>query len=272
MFYREWLSLRSKVLIWLIIFGGWAILFLYQHIWLTPWVTRPYYEDQTGRLVYQSLFNEWLSGLATITPLVALLSAVDLFSEETGKGTHGFMLVQPLSRARIYATKLLLTAGVLVIVLGLTSTLVLAGDRVPKPVYFTQFTLTPCQPFDACLVPGMSESMNLPVALISFLLIALCGTVVLFGTGLLSIYCRSILLTGIAALPVLFLTYALLYLGGRVAAYQNGTLLGVATGQIFTPSAIVADLNLLMWWTGVLLASCLIVFGAGIVAFKRLNL
>jgi hypothetical protein len=241
------------------------------HIWFTPWTTRAFIQNQNGQVIYQSLFNEWLFNLGIVTPPLALLGGLDLFSEESGRGTLSFLLTQPISRTRIFTTKYLLTAGSLVCIVGLSSLLVLAGDRIPEPVYNSRFTLNPCQPFDSCLVPATSQPIEFSSALLGLSLIILCGVLVIMGAGLCSIFCRSILLTGLAALPILFLSYALLYEGGRLEVYQDGSLLGVATGQIFQPSFIVADFPLLISWVAVLLAGCTALFMAGLTIFKHAN-
>lgn len=271
MIYREWFNLRYKVLVWLLIYGGSASLFLIDHVWSTPWVTRIYIQNQNDQIIYQSLFNEWLSNLGAITPFLALLGSLDLFSEERGKGTLTFLLPHPVNRTRIFAAKLLLTAGCLAGIAGLTSLLVLAGDRIPKPVYNSQFTLTLCEPFDSCLVPATSQPIELSSGLTGLLLILLCGVLVVLGTGLCSVFCHSIVVTGLVALPVMFLAYAILYGGGRLAVYQDGTILGVVTGQIFSPWVIIADYSLLISWVAVLLAGCMTIFVTGLVIFKYKN-
>lgn len=269
MIYREWFSLRFKLLAWLAIYGGWAILFLIENVWFTPWRTRFFFQDQNGHQIYQSLFDQWLSNIAMITPVLALLGGVDLFSEEKSKQTISFLLTHPISRVRIYSLKLLLTGGVLVSVISLTSLIVLIGDRIPKSVYNSQFTLDACQPFEECFSPGLSQPVDLLPALTGLLLILLVAALVIFNAGVMSIYCHSILKTGIAAAPVLFLCYTLLYGGGRLVVYNSDGMLGIATGQIFTPWFIVADISLLLSWSVLLLACCTGVFIIGSVVFNR---
>lgn len=266
MVYREWFSLRLKLAAWLAIYGGWTVVFLSVNVLRNPMYVNSY--EWGGFEMYTSLFNKWLENIAVITPVLALLGGVDLISEEKNKGTLSFILTRPLSRTRIYTSKLLLNAGALVSVVGFFSLVVLVVDRLPRSVYVSRYNMPPCDPNTYCTVLGTSRSIEFLPALTGLVLILLVGVMVVLNAAFLSIYCRNILQVVAAATPVVVLSYILLLAAGKRETFYNNSIVGVS-GPIFSSNMIVADMSLLLSWSTVLAIVCIGLLIWRIVAFNR---
>jgi ABC-type Na+ efflux pump permease subunit len=138
--YKEWLALRPKLFMMTLFFGVVALLVS------TVWAPNPYGYDGP-------LYNRWLIAALLLTLLVAVLGGVDAVAEESDKGTIGFLLTRPISRLKIYITKLLLSGPALALTLFLSSFIMFFVDHIPREhVTYTYLSNPTCTP-DGQFVP-----------------------------------------------------------------------------------------------------------------------
>lgn len=223
--------------------------------------------QQDGQDIYNTLFGGWLTILIMLTPAMALLGAIDLISEETGKGTISFLLTRPLTRSRIYATKILLSTASLVAIAGISSLIVLLVDQLPHQVLILRWTTNPCGDNAYCsgwngggLETGRPAELIPALAAVGIILVI--GGLIVCSVGLLSIFTRSMLQTTAAAAPLLLITYLVLNGIGpfaRVSQYQ----------PMQTELLQYVDLDHRLSWMTVLSIASIIVFFAGLLAFNR---
>ena len=115
MVYKEWLTVRYKMLLALVTYTLLGVLSVIA--WTTAWKT--------------SLMGIWLPVSLAGTCFMGALGGVDLISEEKDKGTISFLLTRPVSRARIYTTKIGLNVIGLASVYGLLTLIVLGLSYLP---------------------------------------------------------------------------------------------------------------------------------------------
>lgn len=268
MFFREWFGLRLKLATWAAIYGGWAVVFLFIHVWPNQMSV---FIGHWGDLdVYDTLFNKWLASIALMTPVLAILGGVDLVSEERNKNTLSFLLTQPVSRTRIYVTKLLLNSGIFMAIIALSSLFILVVDRLPRTVNMVSYLPCATDPKSLCtdISPGLSRPIELDLALMGLGLILLFGLLILFITGLFSIRCRNFMQTIGAASPIVVVIY-LYELGAGNKVTHNGMTIGRGFGAIFESNQIVADSDIMTFWLIALALICCGLFFAGVTVFNR---
>lgn len=266
MVYRELFNLRLKLLLWAIVFFGAALFYLASNTLFGPMPVTIYQEN--GQEMYNTLFGGWLKIMIIITPALAVFGAADVISEEVGKGTLSFLLTRPFSRTRIYITKVLLNTGVLLACATFSSLLVLLVDQLPRQVLILRWTTSPCGDNAYCsgwtggngLEP--SRPAELIPSLVALGVILSAAILIVFGTGLLSIFTRSFIQTIATVLPLALLVYLVLTRNGpfaRVSQYAptEAELLSWTD----TPAR-------LLWLEGLVFLSG-IVFLGGLVAFRR---
>lgn len=265
MVYREWFSLRLKLLLWGVAYGGGMLVFLFASAWPNPMTVTIY--QQAGQDVYNTLFGGWLTIIIVLTPVLALLGSIDLISEENGKGTLSFLLTRPLTRTRIYTTKILLSTGTLVAVCGLSSLLVLLVDQLPRRVLVSRWTTAPCGENAYCSgwsngVLEVSRPAELIPALTALGIILAAGTLLICATGLLSIFTRSMLQNAITAATPVLIIYLVLNANGPFARTSQ-------FAPMQTELLNWAELGQRLGWMVGLSGGAVIVFLAGLIAFNR---
>lgn len=268
MVYREWFYLKYKVLAWLIVYAGWAVIFLFLHVW--PNQMYVFFGDWGNFDVYDTLFNKWLASIALMTPVLALIGGVDLVSEERNKNTLSFLLTQPISRTRIYVTKVLLNGGGFTGIIALSSLLILLVDQLPRTINVVSYI--PCnndaKSLCTAITPGPGRPIELDWAIMGLALVLLFGVFIVFITGLFSIRCRNVIQTIGAASPVVVVVYMYI-LGAGNKATHDGITIGRGAGPIFESNLIVVDNNLLLTWLIALAILCFGLFFLGVKVFNR---
>ncbi len=269
MVYRELLGLRLKLAAWVVIYGGWTILFLILNVW--PHTMYYFGGYSWGDLpMYDTLFNKWLVSLAIITPILAVIGGADLVSEERNKGTLTFLFVQPITRTRIFVIKILMNVGALVGVMSLTSLVIFVIDRLPRSVLEVHYSLPVCVWNADCTILTNSHHMEFIPALMGLTLILLVGAGLVIGTGVLSIYCPNTVQTMVTAIPLVLLAYLLIANGGYRQQFPvTSGQIASAGGPLFTSNMIVANNQLLLTWIGVVVIANTIFFCLGLHVFKR---
>ncbi|MEI6043681.1 MAG: ABC transporter permease subunit [Chloroflexota bacterium] len=247
MLYKEWLSMREKAYLWLGIYAGLILLTL------IVWSPNERFGPFTLYTVYGNLndldfisftiplFVEWLSFSASVTWIAALFGGADMISDELDKGTLSFLLTKPLSRARIYTTKMLLNVAGLTLMFGLSSGVVFVIDRFqPHPVGLWQ-------------------------AFVWSLLIWVVGVTIILLSGLISVFTRNVLQT-IALTVAIPAGFGLM--GSIALSVLSSLFIFLAERNIFLPIDMNSNL-LLVWSTPALVILACGFFWGGIVAFKR---
>ncbi len=266
MVYRELFNLRIKATFWVIVYLGSMILYLVSHTFYGPMPVSLYLDN--GVEMYNTLFGGWLKVLVLITPALALLGAPEAISEEVGKGTLSFLLTRPFTRTRIYTTKILLSAAIFLIGGTISSLIVLLVDQLPRQVLILRWTTSPCGDNSYC--SGWISSSNLEPSrpaeilpsLIATAVVLIGGTLIVFATGLLSIYTRNVIQTILAALPVVLLVGLVLNGNGPFARVNQ---FAPMEAELLRWSDTIPRL---FWLMGLGIVS-MIIFGGGLLAFNR---
>lgn len=240
MLYKEWKSVRVKFWLWLLIYGGAGVL------QLLTWSPGSARLDVMTDTYNNPLIQTWLTLGLIITMVVATLGGVDLVSEEVNQSTLSFLLTRPISRTRIYVSKVGLNVAALTIIYGLVSL---------GLVLFDQF-FSPRLPV-ARFGEGITESTQ-PVALsqsLAFIgLTMLIGIIIICVSGLISVLTRTLMQSLALTLPTL------LVLGLAIFAFsfrQGIFWLGI----VLWPMTVVL--------AGLLFTLAGLFFCTGLVIFKR---
>lgn len=184
MLYKEWLGVRLKFYMLLVLYGLAGVTVIY--MWLPfryaiPMVRNlPLYPFQPTFV--QPLFRNWLTfSLLSIIP-IAVVCGVDTVADETDKGTLSFLLTRAVKRSRIYTAKIVLNITALVVAYISTSGIVLLIDHLHPKYFYTEGNSNPV---------FLLESVRLGDALGSTLVVLLAGTTITVLTSLASIFARS---------------------------------------------------------------------------------
>ena len=96
MFYKEWLNIRPKLVIWALAYG--LVVWSFKSLPLASYMA----DVASGEFMY--------TGAQTIsfylTLILPILGGADLIAGESERGTLGFLLSRPISRRNIYLGKL----------------------------------------------------------------------------------------------------------------------------------------------------------------------
>lgn len=185
MWYREWITIRYK-------FGLVQLLYTMLGFMLATFWNQSTTSDQAR---VAPLFENWIMYSPFLILGAAVLGGADLISNETDKSTLSFLLTRPLSRVRIYASKIVFSSLALATTYGLSSLVMLAVDAIPRQRNL--IILVPNERGAAFVNAGQVTSVpvDLLYAFGSILLITLGGIGVLCLTGLVSIFARNIMQT-----------------------------------------------------------------------------
>ncbi|NWJ95729.1 MAG: ABC transporter permease [Chloroflexi bacterium] len=219
--------MRGKFYFWLGIYAGLML------IGLIRWSPNQAYNvvttDFTTGMEFTPfvvpLFISWINFSGFITLIAALFGGVDLVSDEVDKNTLSFLLTKPISRTRIYLTKLLLNVVGLTLIFGLSSGVVLFIDQL--------------QP----------QRVNLLEALGDMLSVLTAAIIVIFLSGLISVFTRNTLQTIAVAVAILLgVSLSGAFVISKVASLLTPTVeVGVTIG-------ILGAIGLLcgLFWSGLI--------------------
>jgi ABC-2 type transport system permease protein len=178
MLYKEWITVRQKFAMWLGLYGLMA--FLEVAVFSRPSPGTIYVNSAN----FVPMYNTWLMLSTLLTVFTSMIGGLDVLAEEVDRGTISFLLTRPVSRTRIYTSKILMNIGALGVALGLSSTAMWIIDRL---------SLNPIKFWEAA---GGS------------LLVFLMGAGIICLSGLVAIFARNVLQTLAFTLAVVVLTIA----------------------------------------------------------------
>jgi ABC-type Na+ efflux pump permease subunit len=194
--------------------------------------------------------------------VVAALGGVDLVAEEKANSTLGFLLTKPVSRGRIYFSKILVNSLALGAAFLPGNLLILLADQL-KPIPILHFYQVEgpagalCGEFQACFSQKYEfiyHSFDILPALWVLGLILMFGVGIVCLSGLVSIFARNTMQAILLTIPGLavFLVIVINTLGG------GGRIVNAASFSTMNPL------------TPLLLAGAIIVFFySGLAAFRR---
>jgi ABC-type transport system involved in multi-copper enzyme maturation permease subunit len=247
MLYKEWTTVRTKFLIWLVIYVGGAATFL---------VLR----SKGAIPASNDIFQIWASTSLAITLVVAALGGIDVVAEEKASGTLSFLLTRPISRTRIYATKVSLNLATLAMSFVPVSLIMLLIDQLyPARIQQVWSEVQPCGEDQWCTIVHFEEGYTLHSTAIAgglttVVLLLLIAAVVVCLSSLVSIFASNTLQAIFVSIPVLalFLVLTSADMYRSYEYYLNGSFSGQYAAYLLLIVAI-GSLS----------------FGAGLVAFKR---
>jgi len=233
---KEWRLVRYKLWLWLAGFGLITLNYLLQNVLLKPFEMLVYPDGGVEK--HTTLFENWILIAQGFLPIFAVLGGIDLISEEVGRGTISFLLAKPLSRSRLYITKIGLNSLVLGGVVGLLSLIMLLIDHLPRSVGISKWNVVKVGTAEYAGFPrneflGPSQPVEIFPALLSIALIILECVAITAIVGLVSIFTRNLLQTlAVAALP---LGALLFWLDGLGKTFNSATKMSPESGMAFSP-------------------------------------
>jgi ABC-type Na+ efflux pump permease subunit len=247
LFYKEWLAVRGKLL---------AMAFIYLAAGLNSfnnWSSNvSSYHAGFDFPPYPPFFlNSWLDIAQLVTLGMAVLAGADTIAGERGQGTIGFLLTKPVSRTRVYLTKLAVNAGILAVTLLGNSLIMFGLDQLhnTRPVYAN---ISETQAGIVAVIPTPVTTAG--DAIITTLALFGLGLVWLCLSALISIAVRTIIVTIIASLvTIVGILFVLSYLNSNYV-YIRLSLPELIQYPWFTPAIIFVAIVFLM---------------AGLLAFRR---
>ena len=135
------------------------------------------------------IFQDWLKISAIITAIGAVFGGMDAVAEEKDKGTLGFLLSKPITRAQIYNTKIWLNVVSLLIADAVTTLVVCVIDQTG---------------------PAPTKVEVLPISL----LVMLAGITTVCLAALISIFAHTVIQTLTFSLAILIATLAVYIVAG----------------------------------------------------------
>ena len=197
MLYKEWKTVRIKFFLWVAVYLGAGIVFIIEKGGLN-----------LGHNFSVPLFEHWQGISALAMTLSAALGGIDLVADEKANGTLSFLLTKPISRTRIYLSKLGVNLAALAVAFLPVNLLMLVIDHF-NPTGISEQGLSS----EACL-QHLTEECSQKIqatALSADMLqgIAVIGLILLFGasiiclTGLVSIFARNTMQAILFAMPAL---------------------------------------------------------------------
>jgi len=197
MWYKEWRLVRYKLVLWLLGFGFLTLAYLSQFLFFRRFEMLIY--PGNGQDNYTTLFENWLKEIWNYLPILAILGGIDLISEEVGHHSISFLLSKPISRCRIYLSKISLNSLIFGGAIGLWSLVVLVIDRLPRSVDSQKWTVVKegAEVYGGILGNGVTTShpAELFPAFFSIVLMVLLGSTITAMFGLISIFTRSVIQT-----------------------------------------------------------------------------
>lgn len=250
MFYKEWLTVRFKLGLWLTVYAVIAFLYVFfwsqyrpGNFWVDPAAFLGKHPDMLaaatpeGHIFYSqlvsdtsffqenapmALYYDWLLALLLITPFAAVLGGADVVSEEVDKGTLSFLLTRPVSRTRIYSSKILINCAALAVAIALPSIPVLIYDQLQR------------------------KTIPLGTGLVAMGVVIMSGVAVICLGGLLSVYTRNVMQTlGATIFAGLLIFFGLTVLYEKVSRTSLIWLNWTVSSPAF---ALVAPLLLAIAW------------------------
>ncbi len=256
MLYKEWRAVRLKLLL---VLGAYCLLAAYLYLSIpqsNEFFARPthFYFDNNAVPFTIPFYDEWLKYAGFISLGAALLAGMDIIAEERDKETLSFLLAKPLTRTRIFATKILLNTAAWVVIFLIISIVMFLIDQQPRVFTMEEFTRRENLPPLITTSQIMASTVTFGEALVKTGLWLLLGTAVTCLSGFISIFSRSILYSlsiSLAVLLTIFIAFALL----------SRNVFGLyATGSYYKLSgALIPALAVLV----------IGLFGAGLFFFKR---
>ena len=200
MWYKEWLVVRYKATLAVVIYTLVALLSLAN--WSSSSVT--------------SLFGAWIPFSLVATLGLGALGGIDLLSDEKDKGTISFLLTRPVSRTRIYGAKILANTGPLALIYSVFTLIMLGLARLPikhdswdYEMQRVVYNNVPAR------VTAFTESLALALVVI------LAGLAVICLTGFISIFARSVVETIIGTVLVVVVVVTV---GALIGAFGTSML------------------------------------------------
>lgn len=178
MFYKEWRLVRQKLLLMIILYGmAGLITFLF---WSPDYSRSP-----------SPLFTTWLVVAFFVTCGVAILGGIDAIAEENDKGTIGFLLTRPISRAKIYISKLALNGAAVAAVLVPSSVVMFFVDQVPRQHAVYNYVNNGCYGNYNIVGSAAVPTTALGQSLTGTTVLLVVGAVFLCLSATFSVYARS---------------------------------------------------------------------------------
>ncbi len=188
MWYKEWLTVRFKLVLMIAVytlFGG-ALCLVYS----------------SRGTSYMKLFDYWILIGGVITLMIGVLGGLDTFSDEVGKNTLSFLLTRPVSRRKIFLSKVGLYGLGMIIIYPLISFVIFLADHTPH--YFNNYGyLNGNYCNQEFLGVAAAEMINTTNAIIATALVLLAGLGGLALSTLVSIFTRSAMQTLTVTLVIL---------------------------------------------------------------------
>ncbi len=181
-----------------------------------------------------SYFEQWSLTSLLATTIIGIAVSMDSISHETSKGTIGFLLTRPLSRMRVYTTKVGLNLAGLAAAYLTAAVCVWLWDQSPRSISVFQVYELPTPPGQCSLsyrTDLVGERMTTGPGLGQFLgialLVLLTGAAVICLGMLISTFARTYLQSLIICIiTVALLVCLFLLLNGRSS---NNALYSVST-------------------------------------------
>jgi len=238
MLYKEWLTVRIKVLM---------LAAIYTLIGVFVYITQP---TVVNNCCTVPMLRHWFNYSFLVTMGAAILCGVEIFADEKSSGTLGFLLTRPITRRRIFMTKILLNLCALAVVFLVSSAVLFIINSIPRSITLEQYqfidgvitTDPPVQIFADTV--GFEEAL---ARTLSTLMEGLCFVCI---SGIISLFARSLLES---------LTFNIL----------AGIIFGLVVNSMHVPFYFVANSqNELFIFLG-LAVLAVGVFAAGLFIFQR---
>jgi ABC-type transport system involved in multi-copper enzyme maturation permease subunit len=199
MLYKEWLTVRTKFLLWLIVYAGAMALFLY---------------GRANHSYTEPLFQSWLGIACLVMAVISALGGVDIIAEEKSSGTLSFVMTRPISRTRIYTSKIGVNVAALAAASIPANLIMLALDQfIPTPVTWYETINVPCGEatmncgfYGGFELTTLYQSTNALQSLAAIAVILMFGIGVICLSGFISIFATNTIRAIFFTIPALVLS------------------------------------------------------------------
>jgi ABC-type transport system involved in multi-copper enzyme maturation permease subunit len=253
MWYKEWLSVRIKFVMMLVIFGLAGLLFC------TVFAPDRIYNGFGNG----SIFMRWVGVAFLLAVGAGILGGVDIIASEREQNTITFLLARPVNRFKIYFSKLGINAVAFIAVFLPVNLLVLLVDKLPRQIPTFQTTsllnATSCSgsvitsQTGTVLATTTPTNIGLPLIIVGTLL----GVAVICITALASIFATTMVNGILLSLIGLAVSVSLI---GPIGSRVKGSYYSVYN---LTEVGYARD-NILL-----LIVYSVIIFGTGAFLFRR---